>query len=67
MKTYESEQKVQAGFLDTLAGRLSREERDAANRLKEIKDAQSKMRNEIDTNTKQVWFTKFYFANLSVE
>ena len=54
MKTYESEQKVQAGFLDTLAGRLSREERDAANRLKEIKDAQSKMRNEIDTNTKQV-------------
>ena len=36
MKTYESEQKVQAGFLDTLAGRLSREERDAANRLKEI-------------------------------
>ncbi len=54
MKTYESDQKVQAGFLDTLAGRLSREERDAANRLKEVRDAQSKMKNEIESNTKQV-------------
>ena len=54
MKTYESEQKVQAGFLDTLAGRLSREERDVANRLKEIRDSQTKLKNEIETNTKQV-------------
>jgi hypothetical protein len=54
MKTYESEQKVQAGFLDTLAGRLSREERDAANRLKEVRDGQSKMKNEIESNTKQM-------------